>query len=271
MLPSASTFRKLFSTFTSSSFPQSILTDSLKVHDIPSTYSQPWPFSTLSQTFVTSLIILLSLQSLQARLSNWCPPANLTRDLIVVYTAPCSNPCLFSVVLQCFMLSLLPPILTSALVSDQESFSSLHPFFLPAPGNCPHSIQCENEVILYWSCREHGEVRAQQDTEHRSWRGFRVFVKDTWEKWMRGLGQSSLPLFHPLCLSLYTILCHKSLDVSYERNVINASVYPTVHFYSTPCILNTCMHIFNLEPPRGNSSSFFSSSTCITSLYICCR
>ena len=90
---SASTFRKLFSTLTSPFFSE--FED--KVCDISSTYSQPWPFSTLPQTFVTSLIIL-SLQLSRRGFWNWCPPANLTQDLIALYTAPSSNPCVSVIV-----------------------------------------------------------------------------------------------------------------------------------------------------------------------------
>lgn len=34
--------------------------------------------------------------------------------------------------------------------------------------SCPHSIQCEDKVILYWSFGEHKEVRAQQDKEYKA-------------------------------------------------------------------------------------------------------
>lgn len=66
-----------------------------KVHDTPSTYSQPWPFSTLPQTFGTSMIIRLSLPPLRARFSNRRPPANLTRSSIVVFSGPSSDSCSF--------------------------------------------------------------------------------------------------------------------------------------------------------------------------------
>lgn len=55
----------------------------------------------LPQTFVTLLIVLLSLLFLQARFWTWRPPANLAGDMIALRTASGSNPCLFSALLQC--------------------------------------------------------------------------------------------------------------------------------------------------------------------------
>ena len=54
--------------------------------------------------------------------------------------------------------------------------------------------------MLYWSRGEHREVRAQRDTERKSWRGICVFVKDTWEKWVWGQAGLSFSLSLSLCL-----------------------------------------------------------------------
>lgn len=113
---STSTIRKLL--FYSTEYFVSWVEE--KVDDSPCPYPQPRSSPTLPQTFVTSLIILRSL------LCKRCPLANLTRDLIALYTTPSSNPCHFAAVLQCFMFSLTSSVLVSDAVSDQKSPSSFY-------------------------------------------------------------------------------------------------------------------------------------------------
>lgn len=120
---STSTIRKLL--FYSTEYFVSWVEE--KVDDSPCPYPQPRSSPTLPQTFVTSLIILRSLLSLQANFCKRCPLANLTRDLIALYTTPSSNPCHFAAVLQCFMFSLTSSVLVSDAVSDQKSPSSFYP------------------------------------------------------------------------------------------------------------------------------------------------
>lgn len=98
-----------------------------KVDDIPSTYPQPWPFSTLPQTFLTSLIILLSLHSVPVGFWDGCPPVHLNQRLDCTFHSPLSKS---MSLLRCTAMFYgwfgSPQFSPLHFLSDQESSRSFH-------------------------------------------------------------------------------------------------------------------------------------------------